>query len=280
MGFFKKRRLYRNAGILILIAAVAAISLGCLRKPPDVLVTSQSKPIVASKLDDKIIQLVTDSYIPYGFEENGVLKGVAVDIVQEMFKRRGYTVELQMLPWTRALQMVQDGDADGIFCAFYSDERAVYLDYMQEPLAYEAMYCYSLKNSSVRFDGTLESLGPYRVGVIQDWFYGEPFEQAVKNGDLHVQKVTDLSINIQKLLDGRIDVVLNPRAATQYYLKQMAVQDQIVEQPALFRDPTGLYLGFAKKRLTDQELVREMDAALLEMKKDGTYQKIVDRYTQ
>lgn len=272
-----KPKIYRTLGILMLMT-VAVMSLGCVRKPPDVLVKPQSRQLVESKLDKKIIQLVTESYIPYGYEENGLVKGVAVDVVTEAFRRIGYNVELKMLPWTRALQMVEDGDTDGIFCAFYSDERAIFMDYLQEPLAYEAQYCYTLKDSSVVFDGTLDSLKPYRIGVIQDWYYGAAFDEAVKSGDFAVERVTDLSVNIQKLLDGRIDVIVNPRLSTLYYLKQMKIQDRVVEQTVPFREPTALYLGFTKKRFLDPALVRDIDTELAEMKADGTYQRIVDQY--
>ncbi len=272
-----KPKINMAIGILIVIS-LAMLSLGCVRKPPDVLVKPQSRQLVESKLDKKIVQLVTESYIPYGYEENGAVKGVAVDVVNEAFRRIGYTVELKMLPWTRSLQMVEDGDTDGIFCAFYSDERAVFMDYLKEPLAYEAQYCYTLKDSPVAFDGTLESLKPYRIGVIQDWYYGDAFDEALKNGAFHVESVTDLSINIQKLLDGRIDVIVNPRLSTLYYLKQMKIQDRVVEQAVPFREPTALYLGFTKKRLVDPALRRDLEAELAEMKADGTYQEIVDQY--
>lgn len=269
------------AGLLVsLITMTLFLTAGCVKKPEDVLIKPKPKQLVESKLDQKIIQLVTENYIPYGFEENGVIKGIAVDMVTEAFKRQGYTVELQILPWTRALQMVQDGDTDGIFCAFYSEERAVYMQYLKEPISTEAQYVYTLKDSPVKFDGTLESLKTYRIGVLQDWFYGDDFNEAVKAESLNVEMVTDLPINIQKLLDGRIDVMINPHLSTLYYLKQMNAQEQVVEQPVAFREPTGLYLCFTKKRFVNQELIQKIDEEIVRMKTDGTYQTIVDQYTR
>lgn len=265
---------------MLILVMVFSMATGCVKKPEDVTIKPKSKEMVASKLDQKVIQLVTESYIPYGFQENGIIKGLAVDVVNEAFKRQGYSVELQMLPWTRALQMVEDGDTDGIYCAFYSDERAVFMQYMEEPIAYEAQFVYTLKDSPVKFDGTLESLRPYRIGVLQDWFYGEEFAAAVTDGSLNVEKVTELTVNIQKLLDGRIDVLVNPHHSTLYYLKQMGVQDAVIEQPVPFREPSALYLGFTKKRFVDQNLIDAIDAELVKMKADGSYQAIVDRYTR
>lgn len=270
----------RRVLAILLLAAVAAWTAGCVEKPQDVLIKPQSRPLVESKLDEKVIQLVTESYIPFSYEENGVVRGIAVDVVTELFKRLDYTAEIKLLPWTRSLQMVQDGDTDGIFCAFYSDERAIYMDYMKEPLAYEALYCYSLKDSPVVFDGTMTSLKPYRIGVIQDWYYGAEFESAAKSGLYKIQNVTDIAINIQKLIEGRIDVIVNPRMSTLYYMKKLQVQDMLLEQTVPFREPTALYLGFTKKRYISPALRDELEAELVEMKKDGTYQQIVDHYTR
>lgn len=278
MNSIKKPHVLWVIWIICLIAALASLVSGCVRKPDDVLIKPRSKQIVESKLDEKVIILVTENYIPYGFEENGIIKGIAVDVLNEAFARQGYGIELKMFPWTRGLQMVEDGDTDGIFCAFYSEERAIYMQYLNEPIAYEAQYVYTLKDSPVNFDGTLDSLKPYRIGVIQDWFYGGDFERAVKARTLNVEKVTDLPINLQKLMDGRIDAIVNPRFSTLYYLKQMNIQDKVIEQSVPFREPSGLYLAFTKKRFVDQELIRKIDEELMQMKIDGTYQKIVDTY--
>lgn len=272
---------HRGLGLAVLILClVSTAAVGCVKKPADVLIEAQPKQTVESKLDQKIVQLVTESYIPYAFEENRVIKGLAVDVVSEAFKRQGYTVELQMLPWTRALQMVQDGDADGIFCAFYSEERGEYLQYLDEPLAYEAQFVYTPKGSPVKFDGTIESLKPYRIGMIQDYFFGAEFENAKKSGELKVEEVTDLPTDIQKLLEGRIDAMVDHHLSTLYYLKKMGVQDKVIEQPTPLREPEGLYLCFSKKRNVDPELIRKIDEELVKMKGDGSYKEIINRYTQ
>lgn len=272
---------YTVLGLAVLVLCLFSIvASGCVKRPADVLIESQPKQTVESQLDKKIVQLVTESYIPYAFEENRVIKGLAVDVVAEVFRREGYTVEIKMLPWTRALQMVQDGDADGIFCAFYSEERAKYLHYLEEPLAYEAQFVYTLKDSPVKFDGTIESLKPYRIGMLQDYFFGAEFENAKKSGELRVEEVTDLPTDIQKLLEGRIDAMVDHHLSTLYYLKKMGVQDRIIEQEAPLRAPEGLYLCFSKERKIDPELIRNIDEELVKMKADGSYQEIISRYTQ
>lgn len=254
------------------------LSAGCVRKPEDVLVRSKSKEIVASRLDEKVLMLATDNYIPYSFEENEEVRGIGVELVREGLRRLGYTAELSVLPWTRALQMTQDGDVDGIFCAFYSEDRAVYLQYLKEPLAYEAQMLYALPGNNIAFDGTVASLKPYRIGILQDYYYGEAFEAAVEAGELQVERVTDIPTNIHKLQEGRIDVMVDHRYSMRYYLKRLGVTEEITELPVPFREPAPLYLAFTKKRFIDPSLIEALDQALRDMKKDGTYEEIVDAY--
>lgn len=271
-----RRPLRRLFLVPLLLAAL--LSAGCVQKPADILIKPQSKPITGSRMDEKVIQLVTENYVPYSFEENGHIRGIAVDMVNEACSRIGYTADTQVRPWTRALQMAEDGDVDGIFCAFYSDERAVFLQYMEEPLVYESQMLYALPGHSVRFDGTMASLKDSRVGILQDYFYGEAFEDAVMEHQLTVERVTDIPTNILKLLDGRIDVMVDHRFSIRYYLKKMAVTAEVVELPVPFREPAPLYLAFVKKRFIDADLIAALNAELIKMKQDGTYDRIVSEY--
>ena len=55
---------------------------------------------------------------PFGWEENGEMQGIYIDIVNEVFKKRlGIPVEHRGYPWKRAQMMVKNGDADG-YCRY------------------------------------------------------------------------------------------------------------------------------------------------------------------
>ena len=54
------------------------------------------------------------------------LPGYRAELLQKAASNCGYTVEFRLVPWNRALHMVEFGAADGAFRASYKDERAVY----------------------------------------------------------------------------------------------------------------------------------------------------------
>jgi len=75
-------------------------------------------------LDNFVI--MTEQYPPYNFEQNGLLKGIATDIMVEMFKRDGSkkTIkDIQLLPWARGYKDVQDKPNTILFAMTRSAER-------------------------------------------------------------------------------------------------------------------------------------------------------------
>ncbi len=53
------------------------------------------------------LELVTLQYPPYEYEENGEVKGLAVEIVKEVFKRLDQPISIKVYPWARSLDNVK-----------------------------------------------------------------------------------------------------------------------------------------------------------------------------
>ncbi len=272
----KKRRIKLLAVACLLLSAAA---LGCMKNPPDRVLSDPPPPKSAVDTEKRIV-LGADVYIPYQYEENGELKGMSVDIVKEAFKRMGYSVEIKVLPWSRVLKSTEDGAVDAMFSSFYIEERSAYMTYAMEPLAVSVQSLFVRTGSSIRYDGTVQSLKGYRLGTIIGYIYGDAFKQGKEDGTLDVSEAEDCPTNILKLMAGRTDVFIDNRDTTRYYLKKDNLEDEIVELAPPFTEQEMLYLAFSKKRVVDPALVETFNRTLKEMKQDGTWQKIVTEYTQ
>ena len=68
-------------------------------------------------------------WYPFSFAENGVSKGVHVDIVNLALTNLGYTPTFDPLPWKRCLFTTKNGEYDGLIGASYKPERAEFLYY-------------------------------------------------------------------------------------------------------------------------------------------------------
>lgn len=77
---------------------------------------------------------MTLHYPPYIYEESGSLKGVAVEIIQEVFSRMNQPINISVLPWARAIKQIQSNQADGIFTIYKTEDREKFVDFSLEPL--------------------------------------------------------------------------------------------------------------------------------------------------
>jgi polar amino acid transport system substrate-binding protein len=225
------------------------------------------------------ISMLTLDYPPYAFEENGLAKGIAVDLVIEALKRTGRSASVTVVPWARALDSAKNGDADGIVVAGKSPEREQILDYCRETLLEQSIVLFAQADSSLTFDGNLESIASLPIGVVSSVSYGAKFDAAVKNTTFQkLDPVSHSDLNARKLLGGRIDLMISNRYVGLWSLKKIDGLAKVKELSPPVEQILS-YTAFSKKR--DLGAVRDaFDAALKGMKADGSFAKIVAAYVQ
>ncbi len=150
----------KSIGVFILVVLLCLTA--CIQKPmedkSDIPAGTDIIEEGKSEDNERIIELVTLQYPPYEYEEDGEVKGIAVDIITEGFTRLGYEVDITLYPWTRALNMVKNGDADGIFTAYKTEERLTFADYSNEILIQQSVSLFVTKGSNIQFDGDLNNV--------------------------------------------------------------------------------------------------------------------------
>jgi len=225
------------------------------------------------------IRLVTGNYPPYEYEEAGEVKGLVVEVLKEAFARSQLPVEFKVVPWARALWMAQHGEADAVFATIKTPEREQLLNFSNESLIPLSSAFFVKKGSPIQYNGDLNALAEQNIGLLRQGSYGAVFDAAVKNGTLkHPEFSIDTLTNIKKLIAGRIDLMAGDRIGTLHLLQQNKLLDQVtVLSPEINTSPS--YLAFNKTK--DHSATRNaIDKAIKAMKKDGSYQRIVDKYTR
>ncbi|RDH42791.1 amino acid ABC transporter substrate-binding protein [Zooshikella ganghwensis] len=223
------------------------------------------------------LELVTLQYPPYEYKDGDTVKGIAVDIVKEAFRRIHQPIRIEIHPWARAIKKIKMGDADAIFTAFKTPERELFADYSNEVLIDQVISLYTLKKHPIKFDGNLTALARYRFGVVRKVSYGDTFDRALKDDVIKFIMISNSGeSNFQILLIGRVDIVVSNQHGAKYILTELGSQNKVKElNPPLQSTPS--YIAFSKKRkLTN--IRDQFDKVLKEMKEDGGYQAIIDRY--
>lgn len=223
------------------------------------------------------LELVTLQYPPYEFLDDGEVQGVAVEIVQEVFKRMKVPIKITLYPWDQSLAMIQKGEADAIFTIFKTPEREAYADYSHEILIPQVVSLFVTKDSHIVFDGDLNKLSTFTFGVVRTVSYGSIFDDAVKNGVIRNIETSETGEeNMKKLLQGRFDILVSNRYGALAIVKKMNNMDHIKElKPAIQSVPS--YIAFSKKRFLTS-LRDQFDSILRNMKDDGTYENIITLY--
>lgn len=232
-----------------------------------------SHPVVAAK---PLVLAAADS-APTAYFDNGKQAGMLVDVVNEVFKRTGYSIEIAIMPWARCLAEVKAGKIDGIFSVYLTPARQEFLTYADEVLITQVQAFFVRKDSAISFDGDLSTLSELRIGIINETSYGPRLDAALGKGVFRkVDLANSASTNIQKLLHDRIDVIPSYRHVVLDSARRLGVAGSIKElSPAIEAIPS--YLAFSNKR-DYTAVIAAFNQALRSAKEDGTYEAIFNKY--
>jgi len=124
------------------------------------ILTLLSFTIFANTLPKKIIVARDEVlYPPMEFYQGDKLTGFHVELVEEIAKRLGIAVEWVEVPWRRALNMVETGNADGITYIGKNPERERWAIFKDGNTISSGTFSFLIRRTSrkeIKFDGTNE----------------------------------------------------------------------------------------------------------------------------
>ncbi len=216
--------------------------------------------------------IVYADYKPYSWEEGGKAMGLEIEILNEAIgKRMGIPITHQILPWERAQQNVKAGVADA-FVATASEQRASYADASATPVTYWELALY-IRKGDARFANLkhINELSPFRMGSM----IGNGWAQTHLAG-MDVYYVGKMEQLPKMLLLGRIDAIPDNPLVMRRILKAEHDDDKVDELPLPYlRKDMFLYVG---KQSAFRRQLDAFNAVMLQMKRDGSLQRMHDRY--
>lgn len=225
----------------------------------------------------KMLTLVSLEQPPLVYMEKGEVKGITADIVRSVFNRMKQPIEIKVFPFARSLSMVEFEEAHGVFAVVKTPERQLFMDYGTEVLLHQAAVLFVRKSSSILFDGDLSKLATYRFGILRGATYGSAWYQARQTNVIKdVEEVTQYKQNLQKLVSGRLDILIGPHFTMLDLIHKAGLGNDIKElTPEIESVPT--YLAFSKNGVSD-DIKRNFDQTLKTMKKEGKIKDIIRQY--
>ncbi len=227
------------------------------------------------------LNLVTMDYPPYTYEEGGEAEGFATDILRETFRRMEIPISITVIPWARGIAEMKKGTVDGIFTIYRKVEREKFADFSEEILVMELVSLFVLADSPITFDGDLVTLlKQYRFGTVRGYSYGKAFDEARKLDG--IKKPTEAATseqNVLKLLKKRYSIMVHDKYVALDILRRLNKTERVKELiPSVQEVPAYFAFSKASKYPNLREIRTKYDAALLQLKVDGTYGQIIDSF--
>ena len=212
------------------------------------------------------LKLVALQYPPYVYAEDGEIKGIATQMVRTIFDELEVEVEIEILPWARALRALKYKTADGVFTIFRTKERLAFLDYPNQPLINQRISLYVHRDSNIEFNGNLESLYQHRIGLTRSVSYGSIFD-ASKQHFVNSIIVNDEISKFDLLAIGRTELLISNQDAAEYYIEKQGFSGKFRRlTPALESVPS--YLALTKSS-EHKALLERFEQVLNRMKNSG-----------
>ena len=231
------------------------------------------------------ISLRADIWPPYNATPGSDKPGYIVEIATEIWNAEGHQVDYSTIPWERAISEARTGNVDCILGAL-PDEVPDFV-FHSLPLGYDQSTFYTRAVNHWTYHSPTQ-LNDIRLGVIGGYSYDqgavdEHIATAIREGTpgsrVQLMKGDNaLEKNLQKLLSGRIDVIVGSATVVDYTIATLGM-DGTVRPAGNIGVADKLYIACSPATPTQSKTyTRQLDEGIQRLRKSGRLTEILQRY--
>lgn len=239
------------------LVAAAAIGLaGC---------GSSSDSSEASE-QGKVIRVGAETtFPPFEFVENEKYVGFDLDLADAVVKQMGAKMEFKSMGFDALIPAIQSNQIDLIASGMDATPERAKQVLFSDPYFTENGYVILVKKDN----SNVNDWGDLKGKVVGAQVGTESVKLAQENGASQVKQLDSNAQAFMELKAGTVDAVILDRPVSMYYLNKGADKDvKIVGTPK-----EGAPMVFAMSK-DNEQLQKDVNAALKELKDNGTYDKI------
>lgn len=241
----------------LLLAAMCVFSMAaCGSKSEDADATEKETLVMATNAE----------FPPYEYYEGEDIVGIDAEFAAAIAEKLGMELKIEDMAFDSVITAVQSGKADfGAAGMTVTPERALQVDFSDSYYTGRQVIIVTEDNTDITGPDDLEGK---KMGVQQgttgDLYASDDY------GDENVERYNKGFEAVQALLQGKIDAVIIDDQPAQTFVEESEglkiLDTEYVEEE---------YALCFKK---DSDLVEKVNAAIAELKKDGTFDTIIDKY--
>jgi len=232
-------------------------------------------PLIARA--EETLVIATNIYPPYVNED--VENSFLPELFDEIGKQMGVRFRIEILPWLRCEQSVEDHAAWGAIPYRKTDVREQHFAF-SDPIYLQDSHFFAYDATGVkpRYSySDLTDLRGLRIGGIHGYYYESWFEEVGLDMDFaHSEEQ-----NLRRLKAGRIDLFPSATTLGWYQIRALFPPEEVanfytLENPLI--DGAGLHLMTSPTYPDNDALLVRFNAALQTVKSSGLYAQLVEKH--
>lgn len=223
---------------------------------------------------EKQVSIATCEWEPF-FGSDLPMHGFFYEIVHEILTTEGYTVSIQFMPWSEAVENVKENKQNLLLGAYHTKEREK--DFLYPLPVYDIKLLFiSRKELNIRYDGNLQNLKGYIIGVSKGYVYNTAFDQATFLTKKEYSGPDEL---LEKIINEEVDIIVIAGDVATYLLKKKYkphINSLTALGPSLGRKQ--LFTPVSKKNPHHKQLVEDFNRGLIKLIKRNGIEEIYGKH--
>jgi len=216
-------------------------------------------------------RIYTEDSPPGNYLKNGRAEGFAVEIVRDILQRLNLPDRIEVVPWARGYSQATQAPNVVLFSTTRLPQRE-HLFHWVGPIYTQTWAFYGRRNSGLQIHSLEQARKVARIGT----YLQDAKEQYLKTQGFTNLVSTNRNIsNIVHLVNGDIDLWVSSDFNMPYQARQAGVDPEQLERVYAFRRVEN-YIAFSLE--TPVPVVRAWQRCLDEIKQDGTYAALMEKY--
>ena len=212
------------------------------------------------------LRLVTETYPPLNYLENGQIKGSSMDQIALIMKEANIPYSVEIMPWARALALAEIEPYFCVFTAVRNAEREARFKWVGPLMKSRTMLI--RKQGAKVAPTTLDQAKAYIIGTQRGDFTHDILKA---NNFPKIDLATDLDLSLKKLMSGRTDLM---PVSEKYYERLKRDGAQIETVLTLAQSAYAIACNPSVSDSTIASMQQELDKLIA----DGTQQRIFSTY--
>ena len=252
--------------LLALASGFVGVSAAAASQP-----NSQVQPQTTVTGETYVIGTDT-TFAPFEYREDGELTGIDMDLIRDIAANQGFNVEIKSLGFDAALQALQSNQVDGVIAGMsITDERKLVFDFY-DPY-FDSGVQMAVAETNTEITGYADLAG--ETVVAKRGSEGETFANSIKDEyGFAVKALADSATMYDDVKAGNSVAVFDDYPVLAYGINQNNGLKSVTEKEQ------GSSYGFAVNKGQNPELLAAFNTGLAELKSNGDYQSILDKYLE